>query len=78
MISEGRRFLLYSIFKLIIVELLIFAVLCEEGIVVSALDDASLFQHHDHVGVSHGGKSVRDNKAGFVSSFAGLKYIFFP
>ena len=37
------------------IELIIFSFLCQKCVVVAALYDISLLQHHDHIGVTHCG-----------------------
>ena len=38
------------------IELIIFSFLCQKCVVVAALYDISLLQHHDRIGVSRGGR----------------------
>ena len=38
----------------------------EQLVVRAALDDLTIFQHHDGVGVADGGETVRDDKGGTV------------
>ena len=48
------------------IELVIAALEGEEVVVVAALDDLAVFQHHDGVGVSDGGEAVGDDEGGAV------------
>ena len=46
------------------VELVVLALLGDELIVGAALDDVAVVEHHDHVGVAHGGQAVGDHEDG--------------
>ena len=46
------------------VELVVLALLGDELVVGAALDDVAVVEHHDHVGVAHGGQAVGDHEDG--------------
>ena len=48
------------------IEFVISAFHGEELVVGAAFDDLAVFEHHDGVGVTHGGKAVRDHESGAV------------
>lgn len=49
-------------FKCARIELVILTLLGNQIVVRTALDDPALFENHNHVGVSYGGKSVCDDE----------------
>lgn len=48
------------------VKLIILASLIDEGLVIALLDDFTIFQNNNVLGISHRGKPVRDDKDGAV------------
>ena len=61
-------------FKHAVVELIIHTFLAEQFFVVAALDDAAMVQHHDGVGIAHGGEAVGDDEDGAALHEACLLY----
>ena len=54
----------YLVYLLASVELVIFALLGKEFVVIALLDDASVVHHTDDVGIADGGETMGNDKGG--------------